>query len=142
LIWPSDYSQRLREWNDLRTGFSRQEITRAVSTVNDWWFRAPISARYLHWDDSRAWPGPWDLLKDDIYCDLSRGLGMLYTLAMLEDPRIARVTLAVTDQDNLVLIDDGKYILNWAPGQLLNISSKKIEIKKSINAEDLLHLMG
>ena len=66
----------------------------------------------------------------------------MYTLVMLEDARIRQVQLAKVDQDNLVLVDEGKYILNWAPGQLLNISSKNIEIKKTIDASRLLHLMG
>ena len=126
----------------MRSSFAELPLEQALLRVNDWWFRSPISARYLHWDDHRTWPTPWQLLNDDIYCEIARALGMLYTIAMTEDARIDRLEMIQTDQDNLVLVDSGKYILNWAPGQLLNISSKKVETKKTIHASDLLHLMG
>ena len=126
----------------MRSSFADLELDQALLQVNDWWFQSPISARYLHWDDHRTWPDPWQLLKDDIYCEIARALGMLYTIAMTEDARIAQLEIVQTGQDNLVLVNQGKYILNWAPSQLLNISSKKIETKKTIHASDLLHLMG
>ena len=142
MIWSQHYEERLQQWTAVRSGFADLELDQALLQINDWWFRAPISARYLHWDDHGTWPTPWQLLNDDIYCEIARALGMLYTIAMTEDARIAQLEIVQTGQDNLVLVNQGKYILNWAPGQLLNISSKKIETKKTIHASDLLHLMG
>ena len=36
--------------------------------------------------------------------------------------------------DNLVLINQGKYILNWAWGEMLNISSEHISIRRTLEA--------
>ena len=140
--WSQNYAERLEQWTAVRDHFAGEDLDQALLQVNDWWFQTPISARYLHWDDHPRWPTPWEILHDDIYCELARALGMLYTISMANDARIKDLALIRTDRDNLVQVNEGKYILNWAPGQLLNISSKKIEIKKTIHASDLLHLMG
>ena len=58
----------------------------------------------------------------------------MYTVMMMEHPEIADLTLAQTDHDNLVLVDLGKYILNWAPGQLLNIQSQAVQIRRQIHS--------
>ena len=42
-----------------------------------------------------------------------------------------------TGQDNLVQIDSGKYILNWAPGQVLNTNSTPLTVLQRINSKDL-----
>ena len=142
MIWPEDFSDRLKQWHDLRVLFVEPDLEHSLLLVNDWWFTCPISPRCLAWDDQITWPDPWNLLKDNVYCDLARGLGMLYTLCMTQDPRLERLQLARTNADNLVLVNDGKYILNWAPRQLLNISSENFKIEKTIDSGRLLHLMG
>ena len=37
--------------------------------------------------------------------------------------------------DNLVLINQGKYILNWALNEMLNISSEHISIRRVLETE-------
>jgi len=87
--------------------------------------------RYLHWDDWPDWPTPWELLNDNIYCDLARALGMLYTIIMI-DPQ-DHVELARCDQDNLVRVQQGKYILNWCPGDIVNIRSQESIVTKTLD---------
>jgi hypothetical protein len=31
-----------------------------------------------------TWPDPWQLLSDDVYCEVARGLGILYTITLLD----------------------------------------------------------
>ena len=52
------------------------------------------------------------------------------------------VSIAQSDQGNLVLVEQGKYILNWAPRQLLNIESANINITRQINSDSLYQLIG
>ena len=104
-------------------------------TINNWWFWVPIQARYLDWDQHDKWPDPWQLLNDNAYCDIARPLGIMYTIMLLQRSDISDLCMVRGQEDNLVLVNKGKYILNWAPGQLLNIGSSKINIKQSISSK-------
>jgi hypothetical protein len=75
----------------------------------------------LHWDDQKTWPDPWQLLSDDIYCELARGLGMLYTITLLDRADLAPAELILTQDDvNLVQVAKEKYILNWSADSVVN----------------------
>ena len=121
-MWPRTFSDRLNSWSDLRRRCEDINKTEALHAINAWWFQTPWQPYYLHWDDRPTWPDPWQLLDDNIYCGLARGLGILYTIALIDRPDIQDSVLAETDNDNLVLIDSGKYILNWDQADIVNIS--------------------
>jgi hypothetical protein len=91
----------------------------------------------LHWDDRAVWPDPWQLLSDNIYCDLARGLGILYTITLLDRADLQDSVLAESDQGNLVLVEQGKYILNWDSQQVLNINPGQINVQHSITQEQI-----
>ena len=89
--------------------------------INAWWFHAPWRPYYLHWDDQATWPDPWQLLSDDIYCEVARGLGMLYTITLLDRADLTSASLILTETGhNLVLVEESKYILNWTPDTVVN----------------------
>jgi hypothetical protein len=84
----------------------------------------------LHWDDQPNWPDPWQLLSDDVYCEVARGLGILYTITLLERADLAPADLILTeDGTNLVLVAKEKYILNWEPDSIVN-TNQEIKIKR------------
>ena len=102
----------------------------------------PISGHYLHWDDWQDWPDPWQLLADDVYCDLARALGILYTIEIM-DHRDVRDCVLIQDRDhNLVLVDPGKYILNWSPGEIVNIPSPATDGSRQIHSKQLSRKIG
>jgi hypothetical protein len=136
-MWHQDYFYRLQEWHNLRTHCQEFQLPLALSTIDSWWQQTPWQPYYLHWDDSHLWPGPWDLLNDNVYCDLARALGIVYTVSMMDRDDIADMELADTDQGNLVLVNQGKYILNWPRGRELNIPSKQFTIKQSLDSRVL-----
>jgi hypothetical protein len=120
-MWPRTFAHRLEHWAQLRAAIASQPIDQALHLTNDWWFSAPWSSYYLHWDDLPSWPDPWQLLSDNIYCDVARGLGILYTLALAGHCECTTAELTLTVQDyNLVQIESGKYILNWESGTIVN----------------------
>jgi hypothetical protein len=141
-MWQSDYSQRLCDWKDLRNTCSAQSLDQCVASVNDWWWQVPTVNHYLHWDDHSNWPDPWDLLADNIFCELARAAGMLYTLAMLERRDITDIHLIQTKRYNLVQVNSGKYILNWCPGDILNIQSVDESPVRNISSTAFQHLLG
>jgi hypothetical protein len=61
---------------------------------------------------------------------------------MIDHPDIDKIELASCDETNLVLINQGKYILNWSPEELLNISTANIKIKKTLDSEKVRYLIG
>jgi hypothetical protein len=130
-----EYEHRLVEWNQLRLENQNNSLEEALLSVNDWWQMLPIDLHYLHWDDVKRWPDPWDLLGDGIFCGLAKSLGIVYTLLLINRPDINDIQLVQTDQsDNLVLVNQGKYILNWAPRELLNKTTLQSNIARIMDS--------
>lgn len=121
-MWCSTFEQRLAAWNTLRDRVRILPKPDALAEINSWWQQTPWRAYHLHWDDRVDWPDPWQLLSDNIYCDLARGLGILYTITVLDRDDLQDAVLVDSDQGNLVLVEDGKYILNWDQSLGLNIN--------------------
>jgi len=125
LIWPAVFAARLALWNQLRSQAQDLPAEQALTAINAWWFRAPWTAYHLHWDDQDSWPDPWQLLSDNIYCDVARGLGILYTITLLDREDLAPADLVLTQEGhNLVLLPKEKYILNWEPDTVVNTFSE------------------
>ena len=121
-MWPKQFGDRLAAWNQLRNQSLAQPMDQAVANINAWWFDTPWIPYHLHWDDRDNWPDPWQLLEDNIYCGLARGLGILYTIAIINHPDIESAVLTEVGGDNLVLINKSKYILNWDRAEIVNIN--------------------
>jgi len=136
VIWPQTFEDRLVRWNQLRTQAAETSLPEALMLVNDWWWHAPMVNRSLSWRDYPYWPGPWELLSQPAVCDLARCLGMLYTVLLVDNLDITDMDLVQTEDNNLVLINSGLYILNWSPGEILNIQSPEtLMITKRISSE-------
>ena len=135
--WPQSFSSRLESWNTLRDSCQHIPVEQTLATINDWWFNVPWKPYYLHWDDQQDWPDPWQLLSDNIYCDLARGLGILYTITLLDRADLTSATLVLTETgDNLVLVAKEKYILNWDRDTIVN-TNQAVKIKKQYTQEEV-----
>jgi hypothetical protein len=121
-MWPEHFSQRLAAWNQLRAHAVGLSVQESLESINQWWFRVPWTPYHLHWDDLATWPDPWQLLDDNVYCSLARALGIMYTIALIDREDIQDACLIEFDTDNLVLVDDRKYILNWDSTEIVNIN--------------------
>jgi hypothetical protein len=141
-MWPVKFEDRLIQWSSLREEAKNLSLESSLNKINYWWQQTPWSPYHLHWDDQETWPNPWELLSDNLFCDLARSLGIVYTTMMIDHPEINKIELASCDETNLVLINQGKYILNWSPEELLNISTANIKIKKTLDSEKVRYLIG
>ena len=136
-MWYPDFADRLESWSDLRTRANSLPLEEALQLVNEWWFNTPWQAYYLHWDDQPIWPDPWELLSDNVFCEVARGLGILYTISMLEHPAMVSADLVLTeDGTNLVLVNKEKYILNWDKAVVVN-THQKHKIKKKLTVSEV-----
>ena len=135
-MWPPTYQERLADWVRLRQAAAALEQPEQLMLINDWWFRAPIVNHLILWQNVRSWPTPWHLLNNNGYCELARALGIVYTIMLVEN--YTDLKIIQTTQDNLVQVDHGKYILNWAPGEMLNTHSTPIPtVKNMIDSSEL-----
>ena len=136
-MWPRTFAERLESWTQLREQASTADAETALRAINSWWFQTPWRAYHLHWDDRAVWPDPWQLLSDDLYCPLARGLGILYTITMLDRQDLQDAVLAEFDSDNLVLVAKEKYILNWDSTTVVNINPTGSRPRHSVTQEQI-----
>jgi len=137
-MWPQTFDARLASWNQLRDHCQTLPLESALAAVNSWWFAAPWQPYYLHWDDQSNWPDPWQLLSDDVYCEVARALGIVYTISMLDRADMADATLILTEDDgNLVRVAKEKYILNWNLEGIVNTFTK-VKIKKQYQQHQII----
>jgi hypothetical protein len=119
-MWHPTFEKRLESWTQLRTYCAGVDASTALAAIDTWWQNTPWQPYYLHWDDRETWPDPWELLDDNTFCSLARGLGILYTITIVNHPDLQDACLAEVGGDNLVLVHGGKYILNWPASEMLN----------------------
>ena len=136
-MWPQTFDARLDSWTQLRDQAQHLPLESALTAVNTWWFNSPWRPYYLHWDDQSFWPDPWQLLSENVYCDLARALGIVYTISMLDRADMAPTTLVLTDDgSNLVQVAKEKYILNWKPDIIVN-TFQVVKIKKKYQQDQI-----
>ena len=136
-MWNKNFTDRLASWNQLRQQSATEDLESALVSINSWWFKSPWTAYHLHWDDQQDWPDPWQLLSDDQYCPVARGLGIMYTIAMLDREDLQDVQMIEYQSDNLVLVNNEKYILNWDPDQVVNISLGRSKPRRRVSQEQV-----
>ena len=136
-MWHKTFSDRLASWSDLRRQCETLNTDATLTAINSWWFSSPWTGYHLHWDDQADWPDPWQLLDDNIFCEVARGLGILYTITMLDRPDLQDAVLAEVDSDNLVLVPQKKYILNWDAEQVVNINPGPYKVYHSVSQQEI-----
>ena len=136
-MWLKTFDQRLQSWHQMRTLAQTSPIEPALETINTWWFESPWQPYYLHWDDLLKWPDPWQLLSDNVYCDLARALGILYTISLLDRTDMADAELVLAeDGSNLVLVAKEKYILNWNKESIVN-THQAVKISRKLKQHQI-----
>ena len=138
-VFQLNYDTRLKSWYDLRTSLVEADTQTKCIEVDKWWQRAPLVTHYLHPIDLQAWPGPWDLLNDNEYCQLARGLGIIYTLLLLG---VDDIDFRLGTDDNsedvaLVLVDSAKYVMNYWPDMVVNINLREFKFTDTLDLQEL-----
>jgi hypothetical protein len=142
-MWNQLPSERLRFWHDFRKDISEKPFEDALKDTEHLWSYAPFMAHYLTTDLIKEWPGPWELIYENYYCNLAKALGIVYTLYLSSHkPEIdIRIYLdpSTKEQYNLVFVDQGKYVLNLVHDEVVNKAQieKHLKLVKIISVEDL-----
>lgn len=132
-IFQDLYDNRLRSWRELRSKIQKLPLDQVCVETDRWWQQAPLIKNHLHWNDVENWSGPWDLLSENTYCLLTRGIGIVYTLLMsgVDDIELVIATDSQCEEHYLVIVD--KYILNYWPNTVLANKVTDFTITKHLN---------
>ena len=134
-VFQLNYEARLKSWYDLRKSLEDKDIKTSCLAIDNWWQKTPLVNHYLHPHDIDNWPGPWELLVENNYCQISRGLGMVYTLQLVGIKDID-FCLAIDDNSEqcaLVMVDNAKYILNYYPDTVISNSLNDFKVTGHID---------
>lgn len=83
-MWNLPPESRLTEWRQFRNDLNNHCMETALNKISALWSYVPFVDRYLDPANPKIWPGPWELIWHNRYCDLARALGMLYTWELTE----------------------------------------------------------
>jgi hypothetical protein len=120
--------ERLAVWRKFRQSLEPLSYEDKMKSVSDFWSKAPRVNFYLNPEHVKEWPDPWELITDNMYCDIAVALGMTYTLALTDgiDPSRLKLQIMRSRQQslevNLSVVDQGLYVLNYSQNEVLNIS--------------------
>jgi hypothetical protein len=117
----------------------------ALAETAEFWSHAPFVPYNLDSADPTTWPDPWTLIQENIYCDIAKCLGIVYTISLtghkinIEIEYRQYVEPKTGYEYNLAWINQGKYILNMIDGEVLNIEQfdKTLKLKQQLTAVEL-----
>ena len=136
---------RLRSWREFRTFIESLPLEHALSQTAEFWAGAPFVPYCLDSAAPGSWPDPWTLIYENVYCDVAKCLGIVYTVA-LTTHRLNTTIEFKQYQDpktgydyNLACFDQGKYILNMIDGEVVNIKlvNETLKFKRQYNEKEL-----
>lgn len=136
---------RLRSWREFRSSIDSLPVEDALDQTAELWSRAPFVPYNLDMNQPGSWPDPWTLIYENVYCDVAKCLGIVYTLCLTHHLRDAEIEIRVYKdlvtgyQYNLAWLDQGKYVLNMIDGQVVNIKhvDKNFKLIKTISIKEL-----
>ena len=144
-FWNLRVNDRLTQWKDFRHQLDRLPLESAVVELNNMWSSAPFVNYNLDPSDPKTWPDPWALLAENYWCDVAKSLGIAYTIYFTSHsatPIEIRVYYDYKDKTrhSLVWLDNGKYILNYWPYEIVNtrqIEEKQLQLLYQYSSTDL-----
>ena len=129
-MWNLRVGPRLAEWRMFRADISHMSLSDACDATNDLWSEAPICGRKLDPSLPNTWPTPWELLAETAFCDLSKALGIMYTLALSSHNNSDLELCVYSDSEeyhHIVLVDAGDYVLSYEPFKVVNITHEQLD---------------
>lgn len=144
-FWQGSITDRLDQWKSFRGDISKMSFKDALIACNCLWSSAPYVNYYLAADNPSSWPDPWTLLAENYYCDVAKALGIIYTINFTRHkimPVELRVYYNLEDKTryNLSWFDQGKYVLNYWPHEIVNtelLQDKPLQLMYQYSSQDL-----
>jgi hypothetical protein len=74
------FEDRLTIWRKFRDSLSTS--SQPVQDVINYWNNIPQGARNVDPYDQNTWPGPWEMIEENLYCEFTKILAIAYTLKL------------------------------------------------------------
>lgn len=138
-VFQLNYDSRLRSWYDLRQTLQNADTKTKCLEIDKWWQSAPLVNHYLHPHEIDTWPTPWELIYDNEYCHLARGLGMIYTLLLsgIDDIDFCMAIDDNSEEVAIVVVDSAKYVLNYWPNSVLSNNLQDFKVVQKIDITNI-----
>ena len=125
--WYQPLDQRILEWRHWRRSLPT-DLAPCLLEIQNWWRTSPWRKVSQLSDDISQWPTPWTLFDNMSYCDGKRALGMFYTMCLIPQlralkPEIWIMYTAQGERAVIAVLDQGKYVLNFASDKIVNIQN-------------------
>jgi len=76
------FEERLRSWSDFRQSLA--DLDNPIQATIDLYHQAPQVSIHTDPYDRSTWPNPWELIKENQYCEFCKLLGICYTLQLTD----------------------------------------------------------
>jgi hypothetical protein len=138
-IFQIDYETRLQSWHDLKQEVKNSNLKEKCIKIDYWWQQAPTVNHYLHIKDTLNWPNPWELLVENLYCNVAKALGMCYTLHLLGEKNVRMVNASDKfGNDVILVVVNSEFFLNYWPNTVETNTVADFTIKSEIDISDHL----
>jgi hypothetical protein len=81
-MFNKNYEEQLSLWRDFRDSLETSE--NPLQDIIEFYKLAPLVSIATDPWDRKTWPNPWELLKENEYCDFTTVLGMCYSLQLTD----------------------------------------------------------
>jgi hypothetical protein len=136
---------RMRSWRDFRATIESLPLDQALVQTAEFWAGAPFVPYNLDFAKPETWPDPWTLILENVYCDVAKCLGIVYTIALTGHRINTDIEFRIYKDPNtgyeynLAWFVQGKYILNMINGEVLNNTQfdKNLKLIKQFSEKEL-----
>ena len=143
-MWKLNPDERIVHWRDFRKSLEKLTLEQAMTQTAEFWARAPFVPYNLDPALPQSWPDPWTLIYENVYCDIAKCLGIVYTISLTRHKAVGIEFRTYKDpktgyEYNLAWLAHGKYILNMVDGELVNNTQfdKTLKLKHKFTATEL-----
>jgi hypothetical protein len=136
---------RLRSWREFRATLDTLPLEEALTQTAEFWSNASFVPYNLDPECPDTWPDPWALIDENIYCDLAKCLGIVYTMLLTGHKTALEIEIRIYHNPttgheyNLAWFNQGIYILNLIDGEIVNNKQfdKTLKLKRRFTAVEL-----
>jgi hypothetical protein len=124
------------KWRDWRNNLQTLPEDEIYKTIAYWWKMVPMAGNTIDVWREDTWPTPWELIIFNSFCSPARGLGMYYTLTLLEIQ--SELILAKIEDDTTLLVRTAQEkLLNYYEGDACYVSESQYDLIRIYQPTDV-----
>lgn len=81
-MFAKNFLDRIRHWKEFRESLETSETP--IDDTIDFWSHAPLTTIAADPYDQEKWPGPWEMIEENIFCPFVKILAICYTLQLTD----------------------------------------------------------